>query len=828
MLCAVFRQRLALNLNLKLLRYGKRRTSTHPSSCVLPSSEAAVTTAPGAARHRRLFSKRTSLICILTRATSCVIFGLVTPGSELDALLRCLHEPTSESATSWERGLRCAVVRLLASLLAELDSIPGGVSPGFSDIGFVPDDATCRRTRNEVAQCSLPANFPNIDGRVANRAFQSYKFNSDEHVCLPSLFQRTVTSRYFASLPLVRASERSYVRSTDLCNGLPSREFMTVGSLGDFEALSGRRRARRSTSGDGGWSKICDCERRCNEECDWQVGLLNWMLVYRPEVAAWWSPEVHLVIRSQHIAASFRYTESCRRVSHSHATSAEMHGWKKRDIPEKTLQPAASSGTIPTCLNPGVDPPWWEAGSLTTEPLVDSQREKPEIFFSCENAADVTFGQRDFSGHSGLSLSLHYASVSSITIAQDLAVKLRNILEVDLSAGIQKIRVNSPWATSCLAAFELVEHPGQQARLVSLRENHEGRIFQLLPEADSRRRLTTVGHTHLHVFLVRCPDDLRYRSQCYVCLYRARCLVFSASFTSRWREFLRLSFARCYRNHARALVQRLKTAVEVRGLTLVGSRKRSLVGGRGWRCRAIDAGCGTPVSCLATRLDAAGREWARSLDEERRAWSRWKLDSRFLQARTTGKNVLIGPQWGSGQIITSHIGKPGSIPGLVAARFPLAEIVPDDVAGLGVFSGISRFPLPCIPALLHTHLTSPSFAFKISMLTAAQISALSTSHNDVLTIESSDEQVKSDQSKPGSSLHVGIVPGISRFPPPFHPGAAPFLTLASPSSALKTSMLRAAQILSTHPPGSASDRIMSSVAPARRGRGGFADLISRS
>ncbi|KAJ8870945.1 hypothetical protein PR048_027247 [Dryococelus australis] len=48
-------------------------------------------------------------------------------------------------------------------------------------------------------------------------------------------------------------------------------------------------------------------------------------------------------------------------------------------------------------------------------------------------------------------------------------------------------------------------------------------------------------------------------------------------------------------------------------------------------------------------------------------------------------------------------------------RFPVRSppgfshvgIVPDYVAGQRVFSGISRFPRPCIPALLHAHLTSP-------------------------------------------------------------------------------------------------------------------------
>ncbi|KAJ8867592.1 hypothetical protein PR048_031394 [Dryococelus australis] len=56
-------------------------------------------------------------------------------------------------------------------------------------------------------------------------------------------------------------------------------------------------------------------------------------------------------------------------------SSAGMRGGGKREISEKTRQPAASSGTIPTCENPGatawgIGPgsPTWEASSLTTSP----------------------------------------------------------------------------------------------------------------------------------------------------------------------------------------------------------------------------------------------------------------------------------------------------------------------------------------------------------------------------------------------------------------------------------------------------------------------------
>ncbi|KAJ8873398.1 hypothetical protein PR048_024214 [Dryococelus australis] len=56
-------------------------------------------------------------------------------------------------------------------------------------------------------------------------------------------------------------------------------------------------------------------------------------------------------------------------------------------------------------------------------------------------------------------------------------------------------------------------------------------------------------------------------------------------------------------------------------------------------------------------------------------------------------------------------------------RISHVGIVPVDAAGRLVFSGISRFPGPFIPALLHTHLASPSPALKTSMLTETKISS---------------------------------------------------------------------------------------------------------
>ncbi|KAJ8880209.1 hypothetical protein PR048_016675 [Dryococelus australis] len=66
------------------------------------------------------------------------------------------------------------------------------------------------------------------------------------------------------------------------------------------------------------------------------------------------------------------------------------------------------------------------------------------------------------------------------------------------------------------------------------------------------------------------------------------------------------------------------------------------------------------------------------------------------------------PRRGRGYVVVRllafHPGEPGSIPGGVALGFSYVGIVQDDTAGRRVFSGISRFPRPCILMLLHTHL----------------------------------------------------------------------------------------------------------------------------
>ncbi|KAJ8887428.1 hypothetical protein PR048_013643 [Dryococelus australis] len=66
------------------------------------------------------------------------------------------------------------------------------------------------------------------------------------------------------------------------------------------------------------------------------------------------------------------------------------------------------------------------------------------------------------------------------------------------------------------------------------------------------------------------------------------------------------------------------------------------------------------------------------------------------------------------RIFASHQDEPHSIPGGMAPGFSQVGIVSDDDADRRVFSGIFRFPRPCVPALLNNHLTSPSLTLRTS------------------------------------------------------------------------------------------------------------------
>ncbi|KAJ8886792.1 hypothetical protein PR048_013004 [Dryococelus australis] len=86
----------------------------------------------------------------------------------------------------------------------------------------------------------------------------------------------------------------------------------------------------------------------------------------------------------------------------------------------------------------------------------------------------------------------------------------------------------------------------------------------------------------------------------------------------------------------------------------------------------------------------------------------------LFQVPSSGPYTIAGMPFNCGRgvvvvrTLASHQGEPGSTPGGAAPGFSIVAIVPGEAAGHRVFSTIFRFPRPCIPTLLHTHLASHS------------------------------------------------------------------------------------------------------------------------
>ncbi|KAJ8866563.1 hypothetical protein PR048_032422 [Dryococelus australis] len=89
-------------------------------------------------------------------------------------------------------------------------------------------------------------------------------------------------------------------------------------------------------------------------------------------------------------------------------------------------------------------------------------------------------------------------------------------------------------------------------------------------------------------------------------------------------------------------------------------------------------------------------------------WCNWPYESSGLKGSVSYN--LQNQRDHGGEVVgllASDLGEPVSIPGGIAPGFSQVGILPDNAAGGQIFSGISRFPRPCIPASLHTHLVYP-------------------------------------------------------------------------------------------------------------------------
>ncbi|KAJ8880942.1 hypothetical protein PR048_017415 [Dryococelus australis] len=86
---------------------------------------------------------------------------------------------------------------------------------------------------------------------------------------------------------------------------------------------------------------------------------------------------------------------------------------------------------------------------------------------------------------------------------------------------------------------------------------------------------------------------------------------------------------------------------------------------------------------------------------------RFTLDFRMWGSCRTMTLVGGGHGGSAVNLLASHQGEPGSIPDRATPGLSHEGIVPNDATGRRVFSGISHFPPPFIPALLHSHLNHP-------------------------------------------------------------------------------------------------------------------------
>ncbi|KAJ8872374.1 hypothetical protein PR048_025978 [Dryococelus australis] len=78
---------------------------------------------------------------------------------------------------------------------------------------------------------------------------------------------------------------------------------------------------------------------------------------------------------------------------------------------------------------------------------------------------------------------------------------------------------------------------------------------------------------------------------------------------------------------------------------------------------------------------------------------------------------------------TPHNGQLGSIPSRATPGFLHVGLMPNSSTVRRVFSGLSHRPCPCIPALLHIHLTSLSSALKAKCLNSTSLCTVHHCHS---------------------------------------------------------------------------------------------------
>ncbi|KAJ8866420.1 hypothetical protein PR048_032263, partial [Dryococelus australis] len=245
------------------------------------------------------------------------------------------HSPKPLSPPHWGRGGR--TVRQLASHQGETGSITGRFTPRIFACG------------NRLGRCRRSAGF------FPRRPFQPcVPTLLHAHFASPSSALRT-TMLSAQATPLTAPVVERYLQPASRVRGVHAGLSILIFADGNPTTEYTTRLACPTSHDDSSLFSL-------NKE---EISTL----LLSTTVSA---IESYIWDVGQQIALIICAVQSRIQVSNS---SAGMQGLRKREIPEKTRRPEASSSTIPTCENQGVtrlgiEPGslWWKASSLTAQP----------------------------------------------------------------------------------------------------------------------------------------------------------------------------------------------------------------------------------------------------------------------------------------------------------------------------------------------------------------------------------------------------------------------------------------------------------------------------
>ncbi|KAJ8873903.1 hypothetical protein PR048_024739 [Dryococelus australis] len=448
-----------------------------------------------------------------------------------------------------------------------------------------------------------------------------------------------------------------------------------------------------------------------------------------------------------------------------------MQGRGEREIPEKALRPAASSGTIPTCKNLVGDParnrtrasvwPRRQVGQTLPSSVLTMSRaaQTPHFFVVADRSFYGVRGKEmKFCRLAALAFRSRparlYYTLTTFATAPRPRRSYPAVLITDLTADASSQQTSVPEATLQNGAVSVVGYPPGDpptsgivrhgfplAKIQSDPAGNRTRLVQRLKIAVPKFVIPKSrggGRADFVLVLLRWISERSHvaRQGAHAFLSPSR---LCPSFARLWERALT---GRTVNNHRRgesilpsvaaALWSSTPPARRPGGATAqtviypsqpareaangTANHPPALTLNRNARAGEtgdprespqVNGNAGTIPSCENPGVTRPGIE----------PHSPWREASNLTaHPQQILTNTPRGPRWCSGQ--TNHL-SPGRT-GFDSLRersrvFRVCGISPDDAAGWRIFTGISRSPRPCIPALLHAHLASPSSTLRTTM-----------------------------------------------------------------------------------------------------------------